>query len=306
MLRPSRPMIRPFISSFGSSTRRVVVSLGVLGREPLHRDREDVAGAALGLALGLRLDLLQPHPGLVAGLLLDLGEQQLLGLRGAQPRDPLQLAPLDPLGLLQLLGLLGRGCARGPRAPACAARGRRAGRSSDSVSRRARSSIRAISSRRAAELVASPAPLELARAAPARRLRRLARLARAATVARARVSPSLPLPGPAVGRLRSPATAQPSGPPRPAAPETLLTAEAVVARAARARGRRTSLPLSRARGSGRAMVECQSLIFSWSSACLQAANGRYHDRRPWIADLASSRAPAQAARRRSSQRGSAS
>ena len=87
--------------------------------------------------------------GLVAGLLLDVGDQQLLRLRGAQPRDPLQLAPLHALGALQLLGLLARGCARGPRAPA--ARRSRSARctSSDSVSRSARSSIRAISARRA-------------------------------------------------------------------------------------------------------------------------------------------------------------
>ena len=38
---------------------------------------------------------------------LDVGEEHLLRLRGAQPRDALQLAALDPLGLLQLLVLLG-------------------------------------------------------------------------------------------------------------------------------------------------------------------------------------------------------
>ncbi len=41
------------------------------------------------------------------GILLDVGEQQLPGLRGAQPRDALQLASLHALGALQLVGLLG-------------------------------------------------------------------------------------------------------------------------------------------------------------------------------------------------------
>ena len=107
MLRPSRPMIRPFISSLGSSTSRVVDSLECLRGEPLHGHREDVARAALGLGPGLLLDLLQAQPGLVPGLLLDLGDQQLLRLRGAEAGEPLELAPLDPLCLLELLGLLG-------------------------------------------------------------------------------------------------------------------------------------------------------------------------------------------------------
>ncbi len=106
MLRPSRPMIRPFISSLGSSTSRVVRLARVRRGQPLHRDREDAAGTALGLALRLLLDLPQAQPGLVAGLLLDLGDEQLLRLGGAEARDPLELAPLDPLGLLQLLDLL--------------------------------------------------------------------------------------------------------------------------------------------------------------------------------------------------------
>ena len=106
MLRPSRPMIRPFISSLGSSTSRVVLSPGVLSRKPLHRHREDVPRPALGLVSRLALDLLQPQRGLMAGLLLDVRYQDLLCLRGAQARDPLQLAPLDALGALELLGLL--------------------------------------------------------------------------------------------------------------------------------------------------------------------------------------------------------
>ena len=74
--------------------------------QPLHRDREDVPRAPLGLVPRLALDLLQPQRGLVAGLLLDVRDEDLLGLRGAQSRDPLQFAPLDALRALELLGLL--------------------------------------------------------------------------------------------------------------------------------------------------------------------------------------------------------
>ena len=79
----------------------------MLGRQPGHGDRQDVARAALGLRAGLGLDLLQAHAGLVLCLLLDLGDEHLLGLRGAEAGEPLQLAALDPLCLLELLGLLG-------------------------------------------------------------------------------------------------------------------------------------------------------------------------------------------------------
>jgi hypothetical protein len=43
---------------------------------------------------------------LVAGLPLHIGDQELLRLRAAQPRDSFELASLDALGPLQLLGLL--------------------------------------------------------------------------------------------------------------------------------------------------------------------------------------------------------
>ena len=52
---------------------------GVAGGQALHAHRQDVAHAALGLALGLLLDLADPPRGVVPGLLLDLLEQQLLG-----------------------------------------------------------------------------------------------------------------------------------------------------------------------------------------------------------------------------------
>src|ERR1700744_1650040 len=76
MLRPSRPMIRPFMSSVASWTTDPVVSAaGPGGGEPLHDHREDVAHPALGLGLGLLLDLADAPSRLVLGLILDLLEQ---------------------------------------------------------------------------------------------------------------------------------------------------------------------------------------------------------------------------------------
>ena len=105
MLRPSRPMIRPFISSLGQLDQPRRRLAGVGAGEPPHRDREDVARPAIGLAPALLLDLDQRAAGLVAGVVLDVGDQQLLGLRGGQAREPLELLALDALLPLQLLGL---------------------------------------------------------------------------------------------------------------------------------------------------------------------------------------------------------
>ena len=59
MLRPSRPMMRPFMSSLGSWTTETVVSArGSPARRCIATD-EDVADAAVGVALGLLLDLAQ-------------------------------------------------------------------------------------------------------------------------------------------------------------------------------------------------------------------------------------------------------
>ena len=60
------------------------------GREALHRDRQDRAHPALGVALGLLLDLAQHTRAVVARLVLDALEQLLLGLAGAEPADALQ------------------------------------------------------------------------------------------------------------------------------------------------------------------------------------------------------------------------
>jgi hypothetical protein len=62
----------------------------VAGGEALHRDRQDRPHAALGVALGLLLDLAHVARALVAHLVGDLVHQPLLGLAGAQPGDPLE------------------------------------------------------------------------------------------------------------------------------------------------------------------------------------------------------------------------
>ncbi len=71
---------------------------GVAGGEPLHDDGEDVADAAVGVALGLLLDLAHEPRRVVADLVLELLEQELLGLRGGQPGDALELARVAVAG----------------------------------------------------------------------------------------------------------------------------------------------------------------------------------------------------------------
>ena len=55
---------------------------GVAGGEALHDDGEDVAHAPVGVALGLLLDLADEAGGIVTDLVLELLEQELLGLGG--------------------------------------------------------------------------------------------------------------------------------------------------------------------------------------------------------------------------------
>ena len=91
MLRPSRPMMRPFMSSEGRWTTDTVVSATWLAAVRWIRQREDVAGAAVGLAARLFFDLAHQLGHLVARLVLGLLEQHVLGLRGAEPGDALEL-----------------------------------------------------------------------------------------------------------------------------------------------------------------------------------------------------------------------
>ena len=90
MLRPSRPMIRPFMSSLGSCTTLTVVSAACDAASRCMATDEDRPHAPLGVALGLLLDLAQDAAGVVARVLLDVLEQRLLGLAGADPGEALQ------------------------------------------------------------------------------------------------------------------------------------------------------------------------------------------------------------------------
>ena len=105
MLRPSRPMIRPFISSLGSSISRVVVSLAcVPASRPIAIERMLRARRSASRFVSSSIWMQDPAR-LVSRILLDVGDQHLLGLGGGQPRQPLQLLALHLLLPLQLLGL---------------------------------------------------------------------------------------------------------------------------------------------------------------------------------------------------------
>ena len=68
------------------------------------RQREDVAGAAVGLAARLFFDLAHELGHVVAGLVLGLLEQHVLGLRGAEPGDTLELDHGFVVSVLQVVG----------------------------------------------------------------------------------------------------------------------------------------------------------------------------------------------------------
>ena len=71
MLRPSRPMIRPFISSFGQVDDGHRVLGGVVRGDALHRGHDDVAGLLGGLLAGPPLDRPGELDRVVLGLLAD-------------------------------------------------------------------------------------------------------------------------------------------------------------------------------------------------------------------------------------------
>ena len=149
MLRPSRPMMRPFMSSEGSGTTETVVSATWLAAVRWMRQREDVAGAAVGLVLGLFFDRAHQLRHVVAGVVFGLLQQHLLGLRAGQAGDALEHRRLLGVGVLQLLGER-RGLR--PRARRPAGRGARA-------RRRARSSCSSRCATRSSEVFELDAPL---------------------------------------------------------------------------------------------------------------------------------------------------
>ena len=90
MLRPSRPMILPFISSPGRCSTGDHGLAGLLARDPLDGERHDPPGPLFPVAAGLGLGLADDQRGLALGLVLDGGDEFGLGLLGGQPGGPLQ------------------------------------------------------------------------------------------------------------------------------------------------------------------------------------------------------------------------
>ena len=94
MLRPSRPMMRPFISSLGSMTTETVVSDDVVRGRALDGHADDALGLPAGLLAGLVLDALDDVGGLDLGLVLHHPHQLLARLLGGEAGDLLELDPL--------------------------------------------------------------------------------------------------------------------------------------------------------------------------------------------------------------------
>ena len=124
MLRPSRPMMRPFMSSAGSWTTDTVVSAAwpaarrCMTTERMLRTRRSASRLVSS-------SICAQEPGrVVADLVLELLEQELLGLRRRQARDALERAH----GLLADLGELRLLCSRQLGARARVELGRRARR----------------------------------------------------------------------------------------------------------------------------------------------------------------------------------
>ena len=171
MLRPSRPMMRPFMSSEASCTTDDRRLGRVAGGDPLHADGEDVAHAAVGVALGL---------------LLDLADQLAPSRGGPGPRAPSAAAASPARRVTPATRSSWRSRSRCSSASSPAWRSSASARSSIPRSRRAtsarwassvsslprtRSSMRTSSARRALSSASAAAPAR-------RRLRRARRAAR--------------------------------------------------------------------------------------------------------------------------------
>ena len=92
MLRPSRPMMRPFMSSLGRSTTDTVVSIACSAALRWMASVTICLARGGGRFAGLGLETLDQVRGVAPGVGLDLPEQQVLGLVGRQARHPLQFA----------------------------------------------------------------------------------------------------------------------------------------------------------------------------------------------------------------------
>ena len=156
MLRPSRPMIRPFISSLGSSTSRVVALADcVAARRAIATERMLRARRSASM-LGLLLDLLQARGRPV--LAPRARRRRSAAARAcAAVRPETRSSSRRCTRLACLSSSAARSRFRSRSSSACVRRSSSASRtSSERSSRRARSSMRAISSRRARSSSAIP------------------------------------------------------------------------------------------------------------------------------------------------------
>ena len=94
MLRPSRPMMRPFRSSLGRSTTETVVSMACSAALRWMASVMICCARSPRRSRALRSRALDQIGGVAARVGFDLLEQQLARLVGGQPREPLQLALL--------------------------------------------------------------------------------------------------------------------------------------------------------------------------------------------------------------------
>ena len=126
MLRPSRPMIRPFISSLGSSTRRVVLSPACLAASRCIATERMLRARRSASRLVSALDLLKPAARPGAG---PPAPRRRPGAASPGRRSAPRSAPARAAARAWRASAprpAGPGCAHDPRAPAGAARGRRA------------------------------------------------------------------------------------------------------------------------------------------------------------------------------------
>ena len=103
MLRPSRPMIRPFMSSDGSSTSVTVVSAAALAATRCSASATRLRARRFASARRLLLEPAHAPRELVPDLVLRLLQDARPRLAGGEPGQLLELSPLRELQLLHLL-----------------------------------------------------------------------------------------------------------------------------------------------------------------------------------------------------------
>ena len=103
MLRPSRPMIRPFISSLGSGNNADGGLAGGVCRAAGDGLADQLTGEVVALVLHVRLVGADLHRLLVSQLVVDLLEQHGAGVLLGHGGDGFQFFGLAQLELLQLV-----------------------------------------------------------------------------------------------------------------------------------------------------------------------------------------------------------